>query len=109
MSFCFFSSKVKKVRLCFVIMAAFKSYDNLEKQQIDVSHILHWPFKRIIESISRRISFHQKYKNPWNVEVTEAINREVFIKFFQAIRDYKVEYGRTYKRETGVETIHITH
>ena len=91
-------------------MAAFESYDHLDKQQINVSNILHWHYKRIIESINRRLSFHQKYKNPWTIEVTEAINREVFIKSFQAIRDYKIEHGRTYsvKRDRRGNGTHYT-
>ena len=60
-------------------MAAFESYDHLDKQQVNVTEILYWHYKRIIESINRRLSFRQKYKNPWTIEVTEAINREVFI------------------------------
>ena len=57
---------------------------------------MNWHFRTIIESIGRQISFRQSYKNPWSVEVSERIQRDIFIKVFQAIRDFTVEYGRTF-------------
>ena len=77
-------------------MANSSSYERLSVQKYDVSIILDWHFKSIIGNINRRLSFKQRFKNPWKIEVTEKIHRDIFIKAFQAIRDYDIEYGRTY-------------
>jgi len=73
-----------------------ESYDKLKEKKIDVSRLLEWHFSTICRSIQRRITFKQKYKNPWTVEVLEHIHREIFIASFKAIRDYVTEFGRTY-------------
>ena len=74
----------------------YESYEKLKAEKINADLLLEWHFSNICSSISRRISFRQKFKNPWTIEATENIQRDVFIKAFQAIRDYKIDYGRTY-------------
>ena len=50
---------------------------------------------KILERLNRRITFKEKYKNPWIVEVGEHIHLSVFYEWFKAISDYKTEFGRT--------------
>ena len=91
------------------------SYNRLLDSKFDVSKLVNWHFSTIIENIGRRISFRQSYKTPWSVEVSEQIQRDIFIKVFQAIRDFAVEYGRTFsvKRDSKgvgkIYTISFTH
>ena len=73
------------------------SYDRLTLKKIDVIKLLNWHFEKILKSINRKITFRQKYKNPWAVEVTEVLHRDIFIQAFIAIRDFAVEFGRTLK------------
>jgi len=73
----------------------YESYDKLKSEKIDAELLLEWHFSYIVRSVSRKITFRQKFKNPWTVEVTESIQSEVFIKAFQAIRDYKIDFGRS--------------
>lgn len=74
-----------------------ESYDRLKEKKIDISCLLEWHFRNICHLINRRITFKQKYKNPWTVEVSEHIHRQIFFESFKAIRDYVVEFGRTYE------------
>ena len=71
-----------------------ETYQVLEKKEVKVEPIVKWTLKRIVFSISRRITFKQKFKNPWTVEVSEFIHESVFYEIFRAIRDYKISYGR---------------
>ena len=72
------------------------SYKRLLNSKFETSKLVNWHFQTIIESIGRQILFRQSYKNPWSVEVSERIQRDIFIKVFQAICDFTVEYGRTF-------------
>lgn len=73
-----------------------ESYDKLKEKNIEISALLEWHFSNICRSIHRRITFKQKYKNPWMVEVSERIHRDLFIASYKAIKDYSVSFGTTY-------------
>ncbi len=77
-------------------MATCESYDRLEKKEISVHVLVQWHFKRIVETIGRRLTFHQKYKNPWTIELVEPIQCDIFRKAFQAVRDHSPSVGLTY-------------
>lgn len=89
-------------------MATCESYDRLEKREINVFIIVKWHFKRIVETIGRRLSFHQKFKNPWTIDISEPIQVEVFKKAFQAVRDHSPSEGFTYtvKRDREGHGLH---
>ena len=72
-----------------------ESYERLKTKKIDAVSLIEWHFANICHSINRNITFRQKFKNPWVVEVSERIQRDIFIEAFKAIRDFKIEYGRT--------------
>ena len=71
-----------------------ESYQILGTKQVGVKALLEWHTTSIVKSVNRKISFKQKFKNPWNIEVQESIYREVFMELFKAVRDYKIQYGR---------------
>ena len=72
-----------------------ESYGSLEEKKIDIKSILSFHVLKILESLNRRITFKEKFKNPWTVEVGEHIHFSVFYEWFKAISDYKIEFGRT--------------
>ena len=72
-----------------------ESYDRLKAKKTDTQKIVEWHFRTVAETIKRRITFRQNFKNPWSIEILERVQRDVFISAFQAIRDYHIEYGRT--------------
>ena len=94
---------------------ATSSYERLSSKKIDVSNLLQWHFTNIVKSINRRLSFRQKFKNPWTVELTEIIHRDLFVQAFIAIRDFPATFGRVVyieKDKKGVSkkyTITFTH
>jgi len=69
-------------------------YVQLDSKKIEVIKLLHWKFESIVKSLNRRLTFRQKYKNPWMVELTETIHRDIFVQAFKAIRDFPTEFGR---------------
>ena len=52
--------------------------------------MLTFHFARLLHSIERKLSFHQKYHNPWMIEVVEFIAPHIFEAAFKAIQDYIV-------------------
>ena len=84
-------------------------------RKIETYKIVEWHYRTIVEGIKRRITFRQNFKNPWGIEISERIQREIFISSFQAIRDYSIEYGRTIQVERDnkgigkIYTITFTH
>ena len=72
-----------------------ESYERLKTKKTDTAKIIEWHFQTILKNIKRRITFRQRYRNPWHIEVTERIQRDVFIASFKAIRDYTVQFGTT--------------
>jgi len=73
-----------------------ESYERLQLKEFKVASVVNWHFESIIKSINRRISFRQKFKDPWTIVIEEKIFPDTFIQAFKAIRDYKSEFGRTY-------------
>ena len=72
-----------------------ESYDALEEKKIDIKGILSFHVLKILERLNRRITFKEKLKNPWIVEVGKHIHFIVFYKWFKAISDYDIELGQT--------------
>ena len=46
-----------------------ESYDALEEKMIDIKGILSFHVFKILQRLNRRITFKEKFKNPWIVEV----------------------------------------
>ena len=73
----------------------YESYEILSSKKFDVGVVLEWQFTNIIASANRRISQHQKFKDPWFICITKEIHWEIFKEFFHAVKNYKTSYGRT--------------
>lgn len=70
-------------------------YSKLNEQNVSIGRLWEWHMASITSGIKRKLSFRQKIKNPWKIEVIEVIHRDVFIVWFKLIRDFKIQYGRT--------------
>ena len=92
-----------------------ETYERLKEKKTDTYKIVEWHYRTIVETIKRRITFRQNFKNPWVIEISERIQREIFISSFQAIRDYSIEYRQTLQVERDnkgigkIYTITFTH
>ena len=51
------------------------SYSHLAKKTAPVVNILNFVLNRSLKSIYRKLSFRQKYRNPWTIVVSEPIAR----------------------------------
>ena len=71
------------------------SYSQLAKKTTPVVNILNFVLNRSLKSIYRKLSFRQKYRNPWTIAVTEPIAREIFYEWFKAVNDHLPDFGRT--------------
>lgn len=71
-----------------------ETYDVLREKDVKVFEIVQFHLERISIGINQKISFKQKYKNPWTIEVVEFIQKSIFYEFFRAVRDYKISFGR---------------
>ena len=45
---------------------------------------LNFVLSRSLESVYRKLSFRQKYRNPWTIVVSEPIAREISYEWFKA-------------------------
>ena len=59
-----------------------------------MQEILHFHISHLLECVYRRLSFRQKFKNPWLIEATERLNCKIFYEWFKAIEDYSIAFGR---------------
>ena len=71
------------------------SYSHLAKKTTPVVNIFNFVLNRSLKSIYRKLSFRQKYRNPWTIAVTEPIAREIFYEWFKAVNDHLPDFGRT--------------
>lgn len=72
-----------------------ETYQVLANKHVKTYEIIQFHFKKILQGIYRRLTFKQKFKNPWVAEVGEYICPEVFYEYYKAIRDFKISFGRT--------------
>ena len=70
------------------------SYEKLKRKEHSVQEILHFHISHLLECVHRRLSFRQKFKNPWLIEATERLNCKIFYEWFKAIEDYSIAFGR---------------
>ena len=75
--------------------AALETYEVLERKEVKIVGVLEFHMKRLTSSIHRKLSFKQKFVDPWVINISEYISKEVYYEFFRAVRDYKISYGRT--------------
>ena len=63
------------------------SHEKLKKKEHSVQEILKFHISHLLECVYRRLSFRQKFKNPWLIEATERVNCKIFFEWFKAIED----------------------
>ena len=54
------------------------SYDALEEKKIDIKGILSCHALKILKNLNRRITFKEKFTNPWIIEIGEHIHFSAF-------------------------------
>ena len=56
------------------------SYEKLKRKVHLVQEILHFhiTISHLLECVYRRLSFRQKFKNPWLIEATERLNCKIY-------------------------------
>ena len=75
-------------------MSIYESYEILKTKKVKTSVLLEWNFRSILKTVSRRITQRKKFKNPWTVLVSVDIHSSVYLEFYHAVKDYKIEFGR---------------
>ena len=83
--------------ICLIILDMSFALENeiLKKKEVKVAGNFIIPFHTYIILHTQKMSFKQKLKNPWLINVSEYLCRDLFYNFFRAVRDYKIAYGRT--------------
>ena len=67
------------------------SYERFASKECNVSVITEWTFQQILTTVKRRLTFREKYSNPWTVVLVETIHSSIF----QAVRDHIVHHNIT--------------
>ena len=75
------------------------SYEKFFSKECNVSDIAEWKFLEFLKIIKRRLTFRQKFTNPWSIILTESIHRSIFVPVYQAIRDHIVHRAISMKVE----------
>ena len=71
------------------------SYLHLAKKTTPVVNILNFVLNRCLKVIYRKLSFRQKYRDPWTIVEPEPIATEIFYDWLKAINDHLPDFGRT--------------
>jgi len=81
------------------------SYERYKTKEVAVAEIAQWRFAEILKTVKRRITFKEKFNNPWTITVTEQIHRSIFVAVYQAIRDHVVHHKLSFfvKRKSSWE------
>ena len=74
------------------------SYDRLQSKQIGVVQLLELSFKELLKSLHRKIS-QRSVKQAGKITVRCKLHSLVFYEFFQAVKHYQSEFGRTLSAE----------
>lgn len=86
-------------------MSRFEPYKILKEHQLSSFTIVQWHFESILKSIKRRITIRQSFRNPFTIEFTEIIYKEVYYQAYRVIRDYPTQFGtetKTVKNKSGI-------
>ena len=72
--------------------------------------ILKFHFEKLLANVKRKISKKPTLNNPWCIQVSREIHVSVFLKFYKALRDFKIRTFRTIdvKKNKKGETKQIT-
>lgn len=75
------------------------SYTLLETTNVPVKIILQDTFLDLLKSIHRKLTTKETIRNNRCAIATVTIHKIVFLKFYKAIRDWGIDYGRSIKLE----------
>jgi len=70
-----------------------ETYTVLEEKNINIIKLVHWHFGIILQSVKRKISNKQTYRDPFFISTTSIIHSDIFYQVFRAIRDYQTTFG----------------
>ena len=92
----------------------FDPYDILEEETLKVKPILRYHFLDLLKQVNRRICKNSRVHNPWRINVTIKIFGTVFLRWYRAVKDYKIKEYRDItlkktKNETKSIEIKFTH
>ena len=71
------------------------SYSTLRSTNLPAIEILQFYIQQVLDSIYRKLSFKQRFKNPWVIEVLELLPRQVFYQWFRAVQNHSTEFERS--------------
>lgn len=87
------------------------AYAILADQKVDLSIILNFGFKELLDKIKRRLSIKQSVQNPWKISLTNSIHCSIFVQWYRAVRDHNTSFGRevseTRERNGTLKTVVI--
>ena len=69
------------------------TYKHLTSHKSDTGALVHWHFKLVLQSIRRKITSKQTFRDPFTVCVTLLINPDLFFQAYRAVRDYTIQLG----------------
>lgn len=68
-------------------------YKILKEHQSSTSELITWHFTNIFESIHRKLTLPQNFRDSFTVKITTIIFRNLFYQAYRAIRDYPTQFG----------------
>ena len=75
-------------------MSLLQTYEILKTKKVDIASLLEFHFTQVLNSIRRRLTPRQKFRNPWTIEVQREIFSPAFIELYRAVKDYIISFGR---------------
>ena len=88
------------------------SYDTNENEVVKVRPLLSYHFTQLLKGTNRKIQKPPNLSNPWKVKSTTNLHATVYLKWFRAVRDFRVQTFRniviTKTKKGEVKEITIT-
>lgn len=75
------------------------SYDRLKNAEVNVHPVLADSIDLLLRKTKRQLTTRNKIRNNRRVVTSINIHKLIFLKYYEAIRDFHTEFGRTIKLE----------
>ena len=70
-----------------------KSYEESRNKQLHIFDVIKIHLEHIFQSLARKITFRQKYQDPWTASSCEFVQKDILY-WYRAIRDHEIAFGR---------------
>ncbi len=65
----------------------YEPYEKIDKETLKLSSLMNSHFSEVLNSVVRKLTEKEKFKNAWQIQVERTIHNSIFNPFYKAVRD----------------------